>query len=248
MSSSVNGKYGRVFDGRSFQDVAPPAARADGQRPLPVPPTTTGGASKSSVFVSIPQFRDGKRCAQTLQRLFAAASNPDRVYVGLIEQTDTEHPEDDPTCLEEYCALEGYKMKEHEAGIAHKGEKQADWDAVMEGCPRAKEQIRSVRFHHLAAKGPVYARSFVRKVLGNEEFCMQIDAATDFAQGWDSLAIKQWMGTGNEYAILSNVPLAEKEKDKSGNDNVVPRQCAIKIGSEGVPVSILGWPSFHAER
>ena len=62
----------------------------------------------------------------------------------------------------------GYEMKEHEAGIIHKAEKQADFDEVIENCPRVKDQIRSVRFHHRGSKGPVYARSFIRKVLGNE--------------------------------------------------------------------------------
>lgn len=114
------------------------------------------------------RYRDGKRCAQTLKNLFDSASNPDRVYVGLIEQTNTEDPKDDPTCLDEYCSLMGYRMKEHPPGYIHKGEKQADHDAVMEACPRVKDQIRSVRFHHIGAKGPVYARSFIRKILGNE--------------------------------------------------------------------------------
>ena len=62
---------------------------------------------------------------------------------------------------------------EHEEEIARKGERQADRDRVMEGCPRVKDQIRIVRFHALGAKGPVYARSFIRKLLGNEgEQCM----------------------------------------------------------------------------
>eukprot|EP00584_Thalassiosira_punctigera_P001662 CAMPEP_0172538584 /NCGR_PEP_ID=MMETSP1067-20121228/9951_1 /TAXON_ID=265564 ORGANISM="Thalassiosira punctigera, Strain Tpunct2005C2" /NCGR_SAMPLE_ID=MMETSP1067 /ASSEMBLY_ACC=CAM_ASM_000444 /LENGTH=549 /DNA_ID=CAMNT_0013324105 /DNA_START=250 /DNA_END=1900 /DNA_ORIENTATION=- len=234
MSASINGKYGRVFDGRSFQDVVYDPL----ERPLaPVPPITTAGPSLSTIFVSIPQFRDGKRCARTLRRLFRSASHPDRIAVGLVEQTDTEHPKADPTCLEEYCKLEGYEMGVHKPGVAHKGERQADWDRVIEGCPRAREQVRSVRFHHHHAKGPVYARSFIRKVLGNEEFCMQIDAATDFAQGWDDLAIKQWVETGNEYAVLSNVPMSDKEREKNGDSGAeVPRQCAIKIGSEGVPL------------
>ena len=82
----------------------------------------------------------------------------------------------DPSCIEEYCALMGYKMKEHEAGIIHKAEKQADFDEVIENCPRVKDQIRSVRFHHRGSKGPVYARSFIRKVLGNEGMlCCSVD-------------------------------------------------------------------------
>ena len=73
------------------------------------------------------------------------------------------------------------------------------------------------------------------------EFCMEIDAAAQFAKGWDSLAIKQWTMTGNEYAVLSTVPLKTKERARvqAGDEVEVPRQCAIKIGSEGVPVSDL---------
>lgn len=155
-----------------IEDVNPPI-HYNIHDPKPVPSTisttaTSSNGASPTIFVSIPQFRDGKRCAQTLKRLFSSATNPNRVYVGLIEQNDVEHPKDDPSCIEEYCALMGYKMKEHEAGIIHKAEKQADFDEVIENCPRVKDQIRSVRFHHRGSKGPVYARSFIRKVLGNE--------------------------------------------------------------------------------
>ena len=163
---SLNGKYGRIFDGKSFHDVNRPLRHSN---IIPPQNLADDAQSKSSIFVSIPQFRDdGKRCARTLHRLFSLAEHPDRIYVGLIEQTDVESKEDDPTCLLEYCALLGYTMKVSEVGIAHKSERQADYDDVMENCPRAMNQIRSVRFHSLGAKGPVYARSFIRKLLGNE--------------------------------------------------------------------------------
>lgn len=78
---------------------------------------------------------------------------------------------------------------------------------------------------------------------GVSEFCMQIDASTDFAQNWDALAIQQWSMTNNEYAILSNIPQSGKEREKKttsagGREDAeeVPRQCNIKIGSEGVPL------------
>ncbi|KAL7480319.1 hypothetical protein ACHAW6_006064 [Cyclotella cf. meneghiniana] len=228
---------GQVFDGITFTPITPTDPTSTDQT-LPIHPFTTNGPTKSSIFVSIPHFRDGKRCAATLKNLFDSADHPERVYVGLIEQTDAEHPKEDPTCLEEYCSLLGHAMKEHEAGYIHKGEKQADYDAVMAACPRVGGQIRSVRFHHLGAKGPVYARSFIRKLLGNEEFCMEIDAATEFAQGWDTKAIQQWTMTGNEYAVLSTIPLSKKDRARveSSGEVEVPRQCAIKVGSEGVPL------------
>lgn len=83
------------------------------------------------------------------------------------------------TCLEEYCALLGYKIKKEkikneerkDTKIAiHTGaQRQAQWEDVLEECTHALQMYqRSVRFHYMAAKGPVYARSFIRKILGNE--------------------------------------------------------------------------------
>ena len=192
------------------------------------------------IIENFQQFRDGRRCGRTLRRLFAAAKNPDRLTVGLIEQTDTSDPRGDPTCLLEYCALAGHALRDDvPPGIEHGDERQRDLDRVLRDCPRAA-QVRSVRFHHLSAKGPVYARSFSRKVLGDEEFCMEVDAAADFAEGWDGLAVGQWTEARNEYAVLSAVPSWErKRKEGEGGEAEVPRQCSIKIGSEGVPVSYM---------
>ena len=78
---------------------------------------------------------------------------------------------------------------------------------------------------------------------------MEIDAATEFTPNWDTLAIQQWSMTQNEYAVLSTVPLSTHERDRirtQGNSvaEEVPRQCSIKIGSEGVPVRIFQFIYF----
>jgi hypothetical protein len=166
LTFTMSSNLGRVFDGTSFTPVSPPRTDISPDEVHPEHAFLSTDASKSSIFVSIPHFRDGKRCAHTLKNLFDTATHPDRVYVGLIEQTDAQT---DPTCLLEYCNLLGHSLRQDlETGYIHKGEKQADYDAVMANCPRVQRQIRSVKFHHLGAKGPVYARSFIRKVLGNE--------------------------------------------------------------------------------
>lgn len=81
--------------------------------------------------------------------------------------------------------------------------------------------------------------SFTSHEFLSSEFCMEIDAATEFAKGWDTMALHQWAMTGNEYAVLSTVPLSTKDRARvqAGTEIEVPRQCAIKVGSEGVPVS-----------
>lgn len=101
-------------------------------------------------------------------------------------------------------------------------------------CPRY-DQVRVVAFHHIQAKGPTYTRSLVRKVLGNEEFCMQVDAHTEFAPGWDTMVLEEWKNTHNEFGVVSNVPLPVAEKSVA-SANEVPRQCAVRFLDNGFPV------------
>lgn len=108
-------------------------------------------------------------------------------------------------------------------------------------CPRF-QQIRQLSIHDIGAKGPMMARSLARKVLGNEEFCMQIDAHSVFVKDWDELVRKEWYMTRNEFAILSNIPAAVSERanfEENGGSKLgqVPRQCVIKFRDNGVPVS-----------
>lgn len=100
-----------------------------------------------------------------------------------------------------------------------------------EKCPRI-DQIRKLSVHDIAAKGPGWARSLTRKILGNEEFCLQIDAHTEFAPEWDEKVKHEWAATGNEFGIISTVPPAIGEAD----DTSVPRQCWVKFQEIGAPV------------
>ena len=101
-------------------------------------------------------------------------------------------------------------------------------------CPRI-DQIRKVAVHNVAAKGPAWARALGRKILGNEEFCLQIDAHSEFVQDWDYISKREWAAAGNEFGIISTVPtgLSDKEQDVHS----VPRQCEIQFLEVGLPVS-----------
>lgn len=104
------------------------------------------------------------------------------------------------------------------------------------GCPRL-DQIRKLSVHNVAAKGPVWARSLVRKILGNEEFCLQIDAHSSFVADWDDKLKHEWAATGNEFGIISTVPPAVADKDSEETANTVPRQCSVQFQEVGLPVS-----------
>lgn len=53
------------------------------------------------------------------------------------------------------------------------------------------------------AKGPTYGRYLGGKLLGDQEFCMQIDAHMDFEDGWDRQLLEMWGLANNEYGILT---------------------------------------------
>lgn len=172
-------------------------------------------------------FPDGERCGKTIVDLFANAEDPDNVVVGIIDQSY----EEDIYCLEAYC-------KEMGVDIYQKRSIRKDTTKVMakpvrKDCPRV-DQIRKVAVHNVAAKGPVWARSLVRKILGNEEFCLQIDAHSEFVKDWDEKLKHEWAATGNEFGIISTVPPAIADRE---TETAVPRQCMLLFQEVGVPVS-----------
>ena len=105
-------------------------------------------------------------------------------------------------------------------------------------CPRI-DQIRMVGVHSWSAKGPIPARSYLRKVLGNEEYCLQLDSHMQFTQHWDDLLRTEWKATENEFGILSTIPLGLYEKPTEGKvDRTLPvqRHCTVEFPETGVPV------------
>lgn len=177
---------------------------------------------------------DGQRCGETLLELFKKAKDPDNIVVSLIEQN--QENEDDPFCIEVYCKLAGgndiYERKGPRPGtikIISKVEERGK-------CPR-NDQIRLIKVHDIGAKGPTFARALGRKILGNEEFCLQTAAHSSFVKNWDEKVRKEWLSTNNEYGIISNQPKQQPETPELSPDQKVPRNCAIDfLEVEKLPV------------
>jgi Glycosyltransferase (GlcNAc) len=115
---------------------------------------------------------------------------------------------------------------------------------VVEGreskCPRFS-QVRVLAFFNPIPSGPQHPRALQRKLLGNEEYCLQIDAHSSFIHHWDLIAKEEWKETHNEFAILSTSPAAMSERDdyesKTGSKHgQVPRICKVRIADNSLPV------------
>jgi hypothetical protein len=173
-------------------------------------------------------FQDGKRCGKTIAQLFAKAKDPNKVFIGIIEQNS----ETDLFCLEAYCQEQGVDIYQKKS--IRKDTTKILTTTKKHTCPHI-DQIRTLAVHHVDAKGPSYARSLARKVLGNEEFCLQIDAHTEVVSEWDDKLQHEWAATGNEFGIISTVPAGLNERETLAI-HTVPRQCAMNFLETGVPV------------
>jgi len=122
--------------------------------------------------------------------MFTKAKNPDRVFVGLVQQWDETK---DTDCIEKYCELMG-------AAVA--GQDQAADRRRAQACPHF-EQVRIHRVSHLLARGPTFGRHLQSYLLRDEEFCMQTDSHMDYIDHWDQEVLAAWGAAHNEYAVLA---------------------------------------------
>lgn len=164
----------------------------------------------TQIFVGMVHYRD-TRCSNTLENIFKKAKYPDRVFVGVIQQIHTE--KDSFDCLKTYCKKYG------------------------QNCPH-RSQIQLLEFTHQEAKGPTYARYLQDSLIQSEEFCMQIDAHSDFAQDWDVKATSMWGSIGNEYAVLSTRLPDISVLSTPDPANTVPHTCQAMFDSRGMVVNL----------
>ncbi|CAK4083507.1 unnamed protein product [Aphanomyces euteiches] len=147
------------------------------------PPSPRLPSGDFNVFIGISSFRDGARCGFTLFTAFSRATHPNRVRIGLVDQTQG----DDALCIDEYCKLaEASEWKE---------------------C-KYKDNVRIDKRNSAESKGPTVIRWHQQQLIrDDDEFCLQIDAHSQFLQDWDTIMVKEWLRTENEMAVLTAYPM-----------------------------------------
>ena len=134
-----------------------------------------------TIFVSVASYRDPE-CSTTVRDLFTLASNPDRVFVGTVEQNK-------PGEAKESCV---YNCPECKVRLD-------------------KGQIRVQLYTHEEARGPSFARWAASKLWNGEEFFLMVDSHTYFEKNWDSDLISQWEKTNDPKAIISSYPPTKEQ-------------------------------------
>lgn len=160
-----------------------------------------------SVFLSVVSFRD-EYCLDTLKGAFAKAKNPEKLFVGLVQQN----------CEDETCrsgVLEGGKMEDVKP----------DPDCYVLFCSSEIGKkycdgghVRLLRMKEHESLGPYMARYFASKLWAGEEWYMQIDSHMTFLQDWDALSIEMLKKAPSAKPVISHYPpphtadLVEKSK------------------------------------
>ncbi|KAG6950724.1 hypothetical protein JG688_00014033 [Phytophthora aleatoria] len=168
------------------------------------------------MFVGSSVFRDGYRCGKTLFTALKRATYPERLQFGILEQIY----EGDPTCLDEYC-----KMAAEE------------WPEDTE-C-RYKSQITIDTRDAAESAGCTTARHLQQKLVGDQEFCLQVDGHSVFTNRWDENILADWASIDNEMAVMTMYPHnTHKEMIKENGDNnvinSVPHLCDVIKGGNGL--------------
>jgi hypothetical protein len=167
-----------------------------------------------SIFIGISSYQD-VRCATTLWNAFTKAKNPERITIGVVQQNAVY----DEDCIASYCKL---------------------WSTRngTSSCP-FKDQVTIKRVHARDATGPVTARHKQQGLIKSEEFCLQVDAHSDFAYGWDHMLLNDYTNSKNKYAVLTTYPHPTTELKSNpktnGQSSEVPHLCLIDINGGGMP-------------
>jgi len=192
--------------------------------PFPYPPKSDSWKSpNSTIFVGIAAYRDS-RCPKTLYNMYTKAKYPDRLFVGLVQQSDDKN---DVDCVAKFCELMGANT-----GMDKRGN--ADVERAKK-CPYFNN-IRVNRVSHHLARGPTFGRHLQSYLIHDEEFCMQTDSHMDYVEHWDQKLVDMWGMIQNEYAIIATYvnDFADIAQNDHGQGQA-PHICQLEFVDNGMP-------------
>eukprot|EP00555_Chaetoceros_dichaeta_P012776 CAMPEP_0198258068 /NCGR_PEP_ID=MMETSP1447-20131203/7594_1 /TAXON_ID=420782 /ORGANISM="Chaetoceros dichaeta, Strain CCMP1751" /LENGTH=583 /DNA_ID=CAMNT_0043945113 /DNA_START=234 /DNA_END=1988 /DNA_ORIENTATION=+ len=158
-----------------------------------------------TIFITIASYRD-YRCPHTVESVFARATYPERIRVGIVDQLDLTT---DTNC--------------------GKPKELCDLDPSQILC-KYSNLIDVFEMNATLSVGPVFARHIGYRMYRGEYYTMQTDAHMEFINGWDVDLISHWKSAKNEMAVLTTyVSSVENHYDpKTGESNSLrrPLMCA----------------------
>ncbi|OQR87601.1 hypothetical protein ACHHYP_08494 [Achlya hypogyna] len=173
--------------------------------PMPVHPATVDAVKGRTTMVLIANYRDTRRCAETLDSLFSNAVHPELVRVSVFDQLYLKDGE--VRCIDAYCSKVG------EAN-----------------CRRSQTVNSTIDADD--ATGPTRARYETEKGITDEDFCLAIDSHLVFIKDWDAELLGQWDSVENENAIITVYPKSTELLNNTEYADQLQLMCHSRIESE----------------
>lgn len=148
---------------------------------------------EDSIYVSVVAYRDTE-CKYTIDNLLVNASNPSRIYIGVVWQCKRD------------CDGMAYLRNDN---------------VIFKDGSMFNDHIRLLEMNSDCAEGPCLARSIATSLWRGEKYFLQIDSHMRFRENWDTFLIQQFciakeMATFKK-AILTTYPLGYYQP------NIVPK-------------------------
>ena len=182
-----------------------------------IPPRRIDG----SIYLSVISFRD-EFCVQTIKDAFGNAKNPDKLFVGLVQQNcegeKCRHGNNvgpDPDCYNLFCS-----------SIAGKN-----------FCNNG--QVRLLRMKESETLGPYMARYFASKLWMGEQWYSQIDSHTSFIQDWDALSIQMLENAPSDKPVISHLPPPYTSNLQEKIEVAAPRLCGATFATSDIEGQIV---------
>ena len=181
----------------------------------------------NSIFVSLGTYRD-PYCPMTLKSLYSQAANPERLYIGLLQQN----------CFEAHCRSGVLK-----GGIVE--DREQDMDCYKEFCnsPEGKKsnacntgQVRLFNVNESESLGPYMARYMGAKFYRGEQYYLQIDSHSEFVSGWDRKLIYMMETAEAKKPVISCYP---PDSQAHWKDTIGYRMCDSEFAAAQIEWQII---------
>jgi len=180
-----------------------------------------------SLFLSLASYRD-ENCLNTITNAYSMAKNPDKLFVGLVQQN-----------CEENCrsgVLVGGKMEDVEPDEdCHKAFCESPYGKQF--C--AKDQVRALHIQESESLGPYAARYFASKLWNGEQWYMQIDSHMTFAKNWDAISIQMLKKAPTKKPVISHYPPSEDTNFERVKTQSAPRLCHPTFATSEIESQII---------
>ena len=150
-----------------------------------------------------------------------------RIFVSIASYRDTQAP------LTVASLLKNADYPERvEIGLFNQIDPEQDQDCIVKDTRQVNQHIINCR----ESRGACWARGYVwSRLLGDQDFALQIDSHMRFAPGWDTCLLDMYYSLNDDKAVLSHYPMSFDAETETLTEQMYTRFDVQKFKDTGLP-------------